>query len=152
MFTNEVENDGILAFPDIRVFRESGKFLTSIHRKATFSGIYSNFNSYIPEEYKSGLIRTLLFRSFSLVSNEELFHKEVEKLKETLHKNAYPTKFVGKCIRIFSRKIHEEKKTYTTVPRKEINLVLPFLGSMSLSIRSKLFKYLAKQCLLANSR
>ena len=139
-FTYEVENEGVLAFLDIKIFRESEKFVTSIHRKETFSGVYSNFHSYIPEEYKFGLIQTLLHRCFSLVSNEELFHKEIEKLKGILHKNAYPSKFVGKCIRIFLSKLQVEKKIYLTVPKKEINLILPFLGSMSFSIRSKLVK------------
>ena len=139
-FTHEVEKDGVLAFLDINIFREGGKFVTSIHRKATFSGVYSNFCSFIPKEYKFGLIMTLLHRCFSLVSNYELFHKEIEKLKEIIRNNAYPPKFIDKCIFVFLNKIHREKRLITTVPKKEVNIILPFLGSLSLQIRSRLIK------------
>ena len=50
-----------------------------------FSGVYSNFNSFIADEYKRGLVQTLLFCIFSIVSNFELFHVEVVKLKDNLH-------------------------------------------------------------------
>ena len=143
-FTHEVETDGVLAFLDINVYRESEKFVTSIHRKTTFSGVYSNFYSFIPKEYKFGLVMTLLHCCFALVSIGDIFHKEVEKLKDILHKNAYPSTFVNKCIHIFISKLQTEKKVFLTAPKKEGNLVLPFLGSMSLSIRSRLLKAFSK--------
>ena len=61
-FSLEKENDGRLSFLDINIFREKGKFVTNVYREKTFSGVYTNFNSFIPETYKTGLIESLLFR------------------------------------------------------------------------------------------
>ena len=48
----EKENDGRLSFLHINIFRGKGKFITNVYRKKTFSGVYTNFNSFIPETYK----------------------------------------------------------------------------------------------------
>ena len=41
----------------------SNKLITSLYRKKTFSGVYMNYNSFLPVKYKKGLIHTLLFRA-----------------------------------------------------------------------------------------
>ena len=71
------ENDGRLPFLDINIFGEKGKFVTNVYRKKTFSGVYTNFNSFIPETYKTGLIKPLLFRCFNLCSDFVKFHHEI---------------------------------------------------------------------------
>ena len=43
------------------------------------------------------------------MSDFSKFHFEVETLKKTLHKNAYPTKFVDKCIAKFVNNIFVQK-------------------------------------------
>ena len=48
-FSLEKENDGRLSSLDINIFREKGKFVTNIYQKKTFSGVYTNLNSCIPE-------------------------------------------------------------------------------------------------------
>ena len=60
-FSLEKENDGRLSFLDINIFREKGKFVTNVYWKKNFSGVYTNFNSFIPETYKTGFIESLLF-------------------------------------------------------------------------------------------
>ena len=60
-------------------------------------------------EQKFGLVYTLLHRSFSIGSDFNKFHFEVETLKKTLHKNAYPTKFVDKCTAKFVNDIFVQK-------------------------------------------
>ena len=47
-----LEKDGCLPFLDVNSFRENEKFATNVYRKRTFSGVYSNFESFIPETYK----------------------------------------------------------------------------------------------------
>ena len=61
-FSLEKENEDRLSFLDVNVFREKGKFVTNVYRKKTFSGVYTSFGSFIPETYKTGLIKSLLFR------------------------------------------------------------------------------------------
>ena len=65
-FTYEEEQNNTLAFLDIKITR-GGKFVTSVYRKKTFSGVYLNYTSLLPIDYKRGLISTLLFRTYSLL-------------------------------------------------------------------------------------
>ena len=60
-FSIEKEKDGFLSFLDGKTFCENEKFTTNVYRKKTFSGIYANFKSFVPETYKIGLIKSLLF-------------------------------------------------------------------------------------------
>ena len=62
-------------------------FTTTVSHKPTCSGVYSNFNSFVADEYKYGLILTLLFRIFSTVSDFFKFHEESHYLKDLLEKN-----------------------------------------------------------------
>ena len=71
--TSEIEENGSLSFLYIKISRENNKFVTSVYRKPTFTGVFTNFESFIPDIYKRGLIETLLHRSFRLCSNYENF-------------------------------------------------------------------------------
>ena len=70
-FTSETEMNNSLSFLDIKIVRENNKFTTSVYRKPTFSGVFTNFESFIPNSYKYALIFTLLHRAFKLCSNFE---------------------------------------------------------------------------------
>ena len=98
-FSLEKENDDCLSFLDINIFHEKGKFFTNVYREKAFSGVYTNFNSFIPETYKTGLIESLLFRCFNLCSDFVKFHHEINILKSILYKNSYSHDFVDKCIK-----------------------------------------------------
>ena len=104
VFTYEKESKNSLTFLDILISRSENGFKTSVYHKPTFSGVYSNFNSFIYNQYKIGLIFTLLFRTFSIVSDFFRFHTEVGHLKEILRKNAFPIKLVDSCIKTFRAK------------------------------------------------
>ena len=54
-FTFEEENNNTLAFLDVNVYREPERFSSTVHRKDTFSGVYTNFQSFIPDSYKRGI-------------------------------------------------------------------------------------------------
>ena len=45
-FSMETEKENKLFFLDVEVIREQGKFTTTVYRKPTFSGVYSNFESF----------------------------------------------------------------------------------------------------------
>ena len=57
------------------------RFVTSNFRKATFSGVFTNYDSFIFDTYKIGLVHTLLFWFFKICSSMENFHIEVELLR-----------------------------------------------------------------------
>ena len=44
-FTVEKENVGSLSFLDVKICRKNGKFVTSVYRKPTFSGVFTNYKS-----------------------------------------------------------------------------------------------------------
>ena len=79
-FSSETGKDEQMPFLDVNVFRENGKFVTNVYRKETFTGVCTNFYSFIPLEHKFGLVYTLLHRCFCLVSDMSKFHFEIEKL------------------------------------------------------------------------
>ena len=117
---------------------------TSVFRKATFSGVFTNFKSFMPVTYKFGLVHTLLHRSFSICSSYEKFHEEIVLLKEVFKKNEYPHFFIDKCIKKYLNKLFVPKRIIHTVDKKQVMLVLPFLGPLSFEIRSHLQNLIIK--------
>ena len=67
-----------LAVLGIGVSRGNHKFKRSVHRKSTFSGVYTNYRSFIATQYKNSLIYKFLYRSFTIVSD---YHKLRRKCK-----------------------------------------------------------------------
>ena len=84
------------------------------------------------------MIITLLFRTFSIVSDFSRFHSEVCHLKEILKKNAFPIKLIDSCIKNFLNKRLIEKPVTLTADKKDLVRVLPFLGKLSLDLRTRL--------------
>ena len=137
-FLLEKENEGRLSFLDINIFCEKGKFVTNVYRKITLCGVYINFNSFIPEIYKTGFIESLLLRCFNLCSNFVKFHHEINILKGLLHKNKYSHDFVDKCIKMFLGKVLTQKIVVSTVPKKDLMIGLPYLDQLSLQSRNRI--------------
>ena len=83
-----------LSFLDIEVFREKGKFVTTVYRKPTFSGVYTHFESFLPTIYKLGMIYTLAYRCLKIYSDWSKFHGELSFLKQVFLKTGYPLSFI----------------------------------------------------------
>ena len=88
---------------------------------------------------------TFIYRSSTIASDFPKFHFKVETLKKTLHKNAYPAKFVDKCISKFVYNIFVQKSVVTTVPKLELRIVLPYLGNISSITKKRLNKCISKR-------
>ena len=65
-FTCEKEHNNSVPFLDVLITRTRNGFKTSMYQKPLFSGVYSNFNSFISYEYKVGFIFALLIRMFRI--------------------------------------------------------------------------------------
>ena len=87
----EATTNDILPFLDTKMYKEIGKFVTSVYREDTFSGVYTNCTSLIPLEYKFSLLYTLFHRCFCLVYGISNFHFELEKHKNNFFKNCSRT-------------------------------------------------------------
>ena len=70
------------SFIDVKITRGINRFSTSVFRKATFSGVFTNFDSFIFESCKTDLIFTFLFRCFTVCSDMQSFNLEVEQLQQ----------------------------------------------------------------------
>ena len=108
-FTFEIEDSNNFSSLDVKIIRKNKGFVTSIFRKASFSGVYTNYESFILETYKIGLVRTLLFRFFKICSSMENFRIEVEHLRSIFKCNNYPVNISDQCIKKFLNKLYVPK-------------------------------------------
>ena len=94
--------------------------MTSVYRKPTFSGVFTNFGSFIPKSYKYNLLFALLHRAFKLCSNFERFHQEIDKLKTIFENNGYSKSFVDFYIKKYLDKVFIKKKVVLKASKKNL--------------------------------
>jgi hypothetical protein len=129
-FTTEYEEDNKLPFLDTCVIRGTEKYRTNIYHKKTFTGVYLNWKSLTSRQYKLKLIYCLMDRIWKICSLEEERNVEIEKLKQILLKNEYPSEIIEKEISTFigrktnPKPIQEKVNTRNT---KKI-IVLPYVN------------------------
>ena len=92
-FTSEFEENDSFSFLDVKITRRNNQLVTSVFCKATFSGVFTNFKSFMPVTCKFGLVYTLLHCSLFICSSHEKFHEETVLLKDTFKKNKHPQFF-----------------------------------------------------------
>ena len=80
-FTSETENENSISFLDIKITRDNNKFMTSVYRKPTFSGVFTNFESFIPKSYKYNLLFTLLHRDLNFAQILNVFIRKLTNLR-----------------------------------------------------------------------
>ena len=106
----------------------------------TFSGVYLNFNSHLPSEYKKDLLHTLLYRAYNICSNYTNLHQEIVYLKSVWQKNSFPLFFIDKCVHkvflnsLFLKRCHLKPLS----EKKEVIMSLEFLGKLSLQVKKQL--------------
>ena len=64
-FTMEMSDRGVLNFLDVKV-DNNDLFRTSVYHKPTFTGLMTNFRSFVPADYKKRLVLTLMDRTFKI--------------------------------------------------------------------------------------
>ena len=97
-FTSELEKNNQINFLDITIKKENSRFITSVFKKPTSSDDYINFKGCCPEQYKVGVIKTLLHRAHHLSSNYFLLDKEIDNIKQSLINNNFPIKLIDDTI------------------------------------------------------
>ena len=137
-FTIETEQKNKISFSDVNLIREHCEFITSLYRKPTFSGVYTHFDIFLPDTYKIGMIYTLANRCFRICSSWSMFHQQLILLRGIFKKNGYPENFIDRCFKLFLDWVYILKEKVSTVEKKPLRLVLPYLGNISLQTRIKL--------------
>ena len=100
-FTFEKEKDGKLAFLEVLIFKTDQNLCTSIYRKMTSIGLYTNFVNFTPYSYKIRLIKTLIHRTYQISSSWTSFNEEISNVKHLLMKNMYPSYVIDKQVKRF---------------------------------------------------
>ena len=137
-FTSETEQNNTFSFLDVNITHQNNQCKLFVYRKHTFSDISTHCESYTDQSYKESLVITFLSRYYSICSDYTLFHLEVEKLRELLKTNSYPSVIVDLSIRTFLNRLYVPKQVYLTAPKLELLIILPFLGTMSSNLKQKL--------------
>ena len=92
------------------------------------------FQRFIFEEYKVGLIFTLLFRRSLIVLEFSRFRLEVYHLKKILKESAFSIKLIDNCIKNFLNQRLTGKPVTLVDEKKDLVIVLTLLGKLSLDL------------------
>ena len=120
-----------------------------MYHKSTYTGLLTNFKSFVPFEYKKRLVNTLLDRTFKINSTWSGFDFDVESLKSSLLRNLYPARFIDKCIRNFLNKIFEKGVQESQKKENELEtryITLPYIGDYSKVAKNKINKLFNTFC------
>ena len=104
-FTVKNENVGSLSYLDVKICRKNGKFVTSVYGKPTFSGVFTNYKSFIPTYQKRGLLHTLFHRSLAYVVISRHFILKLAIWRLSSLKTIYPLNFIDSRIKSFLNKL-----------------------------------------------
>ena len=119
-FTLEQESDGKLPFPDIPLRPLSdGCVSTSVHRKTTHTGKYSDFDSHHPFAHKLLVVCVLQQKANVLPATREAFEEEKAHLANALLENSYLSLVVHWCWNLSGRtteRIEEQPKAMISLP------------------------------------
>ena len=137
-FTIEFEQNNAIPFLDILITRnQNSTFMTSIYRKRTFTGLYTKWDSFTPRKYKINLIRSLTYRYNRLCSSGSLLQSALHDLRKLLLLNGYPQGIINYHINdVLNKNRHQHSNPVSTVPKKDIIILLPYLGLQSNQVAS----------------
>ena len=111
-FTHETMEEGKFQFLDVSLSqRPDGAFNTSVYIKPTDKGVYTNFESHIPLQYKRSVINTLVNRAIKLCSTPASQQLELKRITQVLVNNGYPQNMID---HIIARKL--EQSNHATQP------------------------------------
>lgn len=139
-FTIEFEENGEIPFLDVLVKRcPHNAFSTSIYRKKTFTGLYTKWDSFTPRKYKINLIRTLTYRCFRICSTPSLLQSALKDLRNLLLQNGFPLGIINFHMNdVLKKNRNNPNNPISTVPKKDLMIVLPYLGLESNQIAKRL--------------
>ena len=99
-FDLEEEKQGKLEFLDTVISRVTNSPAPHVSTKIkkTDEGLFYHFSSFIPQQYKSNLISTLVYRIYKITSTMIIFDTDVELLENRLKLNGFPYYLIDTCI------------------------------------------------------
>ena len=125
---------GMISFLDVLIMKKNNTVETTVYCKQTHNGVYLHWESFTPEVWKRGTLKTLLFRVHTICTNKELLEKEVKHLKHVFIKaNGFPPWIVSKVIsrvenEVFTTQINQSIVNPELSNVKQLKLILPYKG------------------------
>ena len=104
-FTVDKSENEHVHFLDLKIMN-NGEI--NIYFKDTNSGLYINYNNYEPWHTKTARIKALYDRAHKICSNNNLFHKQVARIKKVMSWNSYPRYVRNKIIKRVQNKKNKE--------------------------------------------
>ena len=142
-FTVDTFDDNSIHFLDLLILDNLD---IDIYRKSTFTGLYLDFNSFIPWHYKISWIRGLVNRSRTICSNDTIFFRQTRFIFSKLMAwNNFPFKVRQSLkTRFLSVERQNKKSSSLDVENNKPSLWLnvPYLGKEGESLICKLKKKL----------
>ena len=127
VFTKENEVNDSLAFLDVHIERNHGSFITTVHRKSTFTGDYIPWSSFCPTKQKLNLISCLTHRALKICSPSKL-DCEMENIYKLFSSLGYPDHIVKNMVKRAMDRFHHPPAKSDKCP---VYLHLPYIGPVS---------------------
>ena len=138
-FTFEKQVNKQISFLDVLITNDGDQFCTSVFRKETAIGLFTNYLGFTPFSYKVGLVRTLLHCTFMISNSWFLFHEEIVITKHYLEKNSYPLDFVDKQVKLLLENTINEKKVTINATNTVVRYYkLPYIGHISVDVKREI--------------
>ena len=144
------ENNQIPCLDALFHIKPDGTLKTSVYRKKTHTDQYLNFSSHHPLHHKQGVVRTLIDRAESIITDPEDKAVEYEHISKALVNCGYPKRVIRGVI----RRRNTPKETSTTSKRpKDVNygnrtmVTVPYVQGLSEKVQ-RIFKRHGVQCAL----
>jgi hypothetical protein len=98
-FTYETSLNNEFNFLDVKMFvKEDGSIERKVYLKPTDKGLFMNFNSFTPLNYKVSIIKTLVHRAYKIATNYDFLDQELKRISQSLVNNEFPQYLVEKTI------------------------------------------------------
>ena len=137
---------GELPFLDVLI-KNHGELVTSVYHKDSYTGLLTNFRSFIPYVYKRMLVNTLTDRTFKINNTRHGFNLDIKKLTSFLCKNMFPIKMIEDIIRNYlNNKSNNSVITQQDITIRTSYFKLPYIGVYSSTVKQNLHKLLKRYC------
>ena len=77
----EKETNKFVPLLNVLVKNDGWTFTTSVYREETSTGLFTQYDSFIPFSYKIGLIKGLIYRAFKISSSYTPYQLKLRRLK-----------------------------------------------------------------------
>ena len=143
-FTHEIEANESLPFLDVKLTRlsEGYTFEMTIYRKPTFTGLMTNWESFVPMNYKKASIDSMIRRALSICSNYKLLSIEFNEIRRIGQANGYPLSFIDVHIGIGLSRYLGKKNKQPIEPiigceKKRMYVEIPYTGQTTRSMKKQ---------------